>query len=176
MNNRTFVTRCEIVLTTMKSGNFQKITTKQVAGWLDVAEPSALTFLAKACKCNIFKKMGAASKTYYELTSSCHNSLQETMIAKDNSITDSVSVVVNWFVNRSNSVQAKELTTESGRKLIKVKTSEELDEQSKQAIDQILTIVNQNKELKAEVDLLREKVERLKGFEQKYNQIKALMK
>ena len=171
-----FQGRCEIILTTMYSGSIKKATTKQVATWLEISEPSAGQFLANACTLNILKKVGAGYNTAYQLSTDCYNSLQSKLQSNGNVINQAVSSVVNWFLTKASKVQAQSITTESGKKLVKVQSSEELDAVSKQAIDQILTIINQNKELKAEVELLREEIERLKPYEEKYNQIKQLTK
>jgi hypothetical protein len=160
----------------MQSGGFKKVNTKQASKWLEMSEAAAGQFLAKACSFNLLKKVGAGYNTSYELSQDCYNSLQSKLQSNGNDMNSSVHYVVDWFVNHSKKVKAKTIITESGKKFVKVQSTEELDAVSKQAIDQILTIINQNKELKAEVELLKEEIERLKPYEEKYNQIKQLTK
>lgn len=169
-----FASRCETVLTTMRSGNFESVTTKQIAQWLEMSESAVTPFMPKLIKYNFLKKVGAARNTTYELTEACHNSLESQMKSK-NDLIQSVKYVVNWFINHP-AVKANELTTENGKKFLKVKTSEELDEEANNSINQLMNVINQNKELRAEVELLREEVERLRIIEEKYKQIKSLTK
>lgn len=183
MNNSLFIQRCEVILTTMQSGGFKKVNTKQASKWLEMSEAAAGQFLAKACSFNLLKKVGAGYNTSYELSQDCYNSLQSKLQSNGSDMNSAVHYVVDWFVNHSKKVKAKTITTESGKKFVKVQSTEELDAVSKQAIDNIMAIINQNKQLKVEkqdleteIDLLKGEIERLKQFEDKYNQIKQLTK
>lgn len=175
MNNNLFISRCEIILVTMKGGNFSSITSKQVAKWLNIEEATASQVIAKACKYNILKKEGAASKTCYKLTIDCYNSLESKSNASG--VGEAAKYVAEWFVTHpSNKNKVKEVVTESGKKLVKVQTVQELDEEANLAINKLMDVINQNKELRAEVELLREEIERLRVIEDKYKQIKSLTK
>ena len=157
----------------MRASGCQKATTKQIAKWLNIAEASAASVIAKACKFNILNKIGAASHTYYVLTDGCGNSLEQQINAgKD--ITTAVTYVVNWFINKQTTISAKKVTSVNGKEFVKVKLAEELDAVSKQSIENILAIVNQNKELKAHVESLQGEIERLKPYEEYYKKVTAV--
>ena len=173
MNNKIFIHRCEIILTTMRASGCQKATTKQIAKWLNIAEGSASQVIAKACKRNILNKKGAASLTCYVLTDNCSNSLEQ-QLNSGKDINAAVTYVVNWFVNKQSKISAKKVTSVNGKEFVKVKSAEELDAVSKQAIDNILSVINQNKELKAAVELLQEEVERLKPYEEYYKKVTSV--
>lgn len=170
MNNKIFISRCEIILTTMRASGCQKATTKQIAKWLNIAEGSASQVIAKACKQNILNKKGAASNTYYVLTDGCSNSLEQ-QINTGKDINAAVTYVVNWFVNKQSKISAKKVTSVNGKEFVKVKSAEELDAVSKQSIENILVIINQNKELRAHVELLQGEIDRLKPYEEYYKRL-----
>lgn len=166
-----FNDRCETLLVTMVSGKFQSITSKQVMQWLDINESAVGPFMQKVCSFNILKKVGAARNTTYELTEGCNNSLVSQMKTKD--VIQAVKYVVNWQIKHPKT-KVQKLTTEAGKQFLKVQSTEELDESANNAINQLMSLINQNKDLRAEVALLREEVERLKVYEEKYNQIKSI--
>jgi hypothetical protein len=160
----------------MRASGSNEITTKQVLHWLNMKATGIQPVMAKLCEKNFYRKIWKGPTTVYVLTDDCHNAIEQAIRTKNGNINEAITYVVNWFLTKTNRIQAKSITTESGKKLVKIQSSEELDAVSKQAIDQILTIINQNKELKAEVELLKEEIERLKPYEEKYNQIKQLTK
>jgi acetamidase/formamidase len=139
--------------------------------------------MAKLCEKNFYRKIWKGPTTVYVLTDDCHNAIEQAIRTKNGNINEAITYVVNWFLTKTNIIQAKSITTESGKKFVKVQSTEELDAVSKQAIDNIMAIINQNKQLKVEkqdleteIDLLKGEIERLKKFEDKYNQIKQLTK
>ena len=171
-----FQSRCEIILTSMRASGSNEITTKQVLHWLNMRATGIQPVMAKLCEKNFYRKIWKGPTTVYVLTDDCHNAIEQAIRTKNGNINETITYVVDWFLTKANKVQAKSITTESGKKLVKVQSSEELDAVSKQAIDNLMSIINQNKDLRAEVELLREEVERLRIVEEKYKQIKSLTK
>lgn len=92
-----FNNRCETVLITMRSGNHESITSKQIAQWLEMSETTVGPFILKMLQFNILKKVGAARNTHYELTEACHNSLESQLKTKD--LLQSVKYVVDGLPN-----------------------------------------------------------------------------
>lgn len=157
----------------MKSGGYREITTKLVAKWIETEEYIALTVLSKACKFNLFIKTGKGSKTCYKLSESAHNNYEWSLMSNNGDITKACIAVVNHATSTPVN-EVKTITTSTGRKLTKVISSTKVDVESQKAVDSILKIVAQNKDLIAENELLREEVERLKKFEDYYKTVKEI--
>lgn len=175
MNNKIFIDRCETLIVTMKAGNYAVVTCRQVARWLKCSEAVAGNFLAKMCKMSMLQKQGAASKTSYKLTEWFSNSLLESLNKCNGDVGAAAKKTVAWFVEHPK-VAVHEITTATGNKITKVVSSEKLSEEAQTATNYLLAIIKQNGDLLAEVQLLREEVQRLSEYEQKYKQIKSLMK
>lgn len=178
-----FQNRCEIILTSMRASGKEEITTKQVLQWLNMRMTGIQPVMAKLCEKGFYRKIWKGPTTVYILTDDCHNALEQAIRSKNGNINQAISYVVNWFLNKPSKVDVKAVITESGKRLIKVKSSEELDESSKMAIDNLMAIIDQNKQLKrdrqeleTEIELLKGEIERLKVFEEKYKQIKSVIK
>lgn len=170
MDNRLFISRCETVITTMRASSSHIATTKQIAKWLNIDNAAASQFVIKICKYNILQKQGAASKTTYTLSEMCNNFLEQ-KINSTNDIVSSVSSTVSWFINYQTKPSLQKITSANGKEFVKIKSVEELDSDSKQSINNLLLIINQNKEMQARIKLLKEEIERLKPFEEKYKKI-----
>ena len=172
MNNSLFISRCETILATMKGGNFSTITTKQVAKWLNIEDSAASQVVARACKYNILQKIGATINAQYKLTSACYNSLESK--SNTSSISEAAKYVAEWFVNHSSKSSVKKILTTNGKTFVKVESQEELDSESKHAIDNILLIIEKNKEYQVEIERLKAQVEKLKSYEEYYKKITSV--
>lgn len=165
MNNKIFINRCETILVTMRSGSMTSVRTQQVAKWIEAQENVAGQVVAKMCKLNLFKKVGVARSTCYELTDQCNNSL----IAAVNEYKDilkAVTKVVNYYVNKKTVVV----------KQPQVEHASPISPRAKQAINLLRDLIKDNEDLQAEVELLREEVKRLTVIEEKYKQITELIR
>ena len=177
MTNKLFINRCETILVSMKAKDCQSVRTSEVAKWIEAADATAGQVMAKMCKFNIFKKVGAAQLTRYELSAQCHNSLIAA-INEQNDIVKAVAKVVNWYVDhKSNPIPQQEVS----------ESKKPIDAKRKQLIGAVLQIFDLNEkeledlrqerdDLKAENELLRGEVERLQEIEKKYKQIIELVK
>lgn len=157
----------------MKAGGYKNITTKQVSTWIESEEPTALNVLAKACKFNLFKKEGGASKTCYVLSSTTHNNYESALSRNHGDIQKTASSIVRWAIEHPTN-PAKEIVTQNGKRLVKIVSTADVDNETQHAIDMITAIVTQNRELKAENELLKEEIERLKKFEDYYKTVKEI--
>lgn len=177
MNNKLFINRCETILVTMKAKNCQSVRTPEVAKWLEMTDANAINVMAKMCKLNIFKKIGAAQLTRYELSDNCNNSLIAA-INQHNDVIKAVSAVVKWYVDHKSNPTPQQEISPSQRKI---------DPKRKQAIDFLMAILDdneaevellrrQNEDLQAEVELLREENAKLHEIEKKYNKITELVR
>ena len=172
MTNQLFISRCATILATMRGGGFNSVTTKQIAQWLNMEEAAASQVIAKACKFNILQKVGAAAKTKYQLSKDCHNNLESKCTTMG--INEAAKYVAEWFINYSSKRSIKKVTTVNGKTYTKVESQEELDAESKQAVDSIILIINENKDLKAENELLKEEIEKLKPYKEYYEKVKSV--
>lgn len=171
MNNKIFIDRCETLFVTIKSGNYSSVTTQKVADILEIEAASALQFVNKVISFNMLVKCGGGRNTVYKLSADFHNSLKSSMENLD--LINGVKKTVAWFISHPKEERAKEITLPNGKRLIKVE-SKKVDVESQHAIDCVLSLVNSNKELKAENELLKEEIERLKKYEEYYKQINKI--
>ena len=172
MNNKIFINRCETILVTMKAKNCHSVRTPEVAKWLEMTDANAINVMAKMCKLNIFKKIGAAQLTRYELSDNCNNSLIAA-INQHNDVIKAVSVVVKWYVDhKSNPIPQQEIS----------ESKKPIDAKRKQLVSAVLQIFDLNEkelenlrkerdDLKAEVELLREENARLHEFKNKVTKL-----
>ena len=170
MDNRLFISRCETVITTMRASSSHIATTKQIAKWLNIDNAAASQFMIKICKYNILQKQGAAAKTTYTFSESCSNFL-ERRIHSTNDVVSAVSEVINWFINCQTKPSLQKITSATGKELVRVKAVEEVDNLTKQSINNLLTLINQNKKMEEQLQLLNAEIERLKPFEEKYRKL-----
>lgn len=172
MNNKIFIQRCETILVSMKAKDCQSIRTQEVAKWLEIEDANAGQVIAKMCKFNILKKVGAASLTNYKLSDQCNNSLIAA-INEHNDVIKAVSKVVEWYVNHTqNSIPQQEVS----------ESKKPIDAKRKQLVGTVLQIFDLNEkeledlrkerdDLKAEVELLREENARLHEFKNKVTKL-----
>ena len=166
MNNKLFINRCETILVTMKAKNCQSVRTPEVAKWLEMTDANAINVMAKMCKLNIFKKIGAAQLTRYELSDNCNNSLIAA-INEHNDVIKAASVVVKWYVDHKSNPTPQQEISESKKPI---------DAKRKQAVRFLLDLIKENEDLQAEVELLRDEVAKLQEIEKKYNKITELVR
>lgn len=168
MNNKLFISRCETVLVSMKAKDCKSVRTPEVAKWLELNDANAGQVIAKMCKFNILKKVGAASLTNYQLSDQCSNSLIAA-INEHNDVIKAVSKVVEWYVNRTQNPIPQQEEKQALRKI---------DPKRKQAIDFLMAILDDNEaevsalrsrvgDLEAELELLREENAKLHEFKKK---------
>lgn len=182
MNNKIFIDRCESLLNTIGLNNFESVKKDQVAEWLKMPKSAAGQFLSKAILFDILKRSGKTSDMQYRLSDACHNALQSKLKENDDVIT-AVKITVNHFLLKKPKVEVKEITTASGKKLTKVVSSKELEDESNKLIEFISNPLNQLvllnkqlnnkvKELEAERDLYKEEVENLQKYKEFYHTIR----
>lgn len=162
MTNKLFISRCETILVTMRAKGFQSVRTADIAKWLEMESTSVGQFMTKLMKYNLLKKVGAASKTSYELSNECHNSYLAA-INECNDVVKAAHRVVEHYINHKQTP----IPVQEGKKSI--------DPRQKQAVEFLLDIIKENGDLKAENELLREEVTRLQEIEKKYNKITELI-
>ena len=159
MTNKLFIHRCKVLVTTMKAGNCQSVSLSTIAKWLESSEHSAYQFLQKAIKFGIIEKKG----NEYKISDNCSNSIK----ASGTDISAAVDKVVEFFIN-NHKPTAKVITTTTGRKLVKVESKEKVSAETQNAIDHIISIIKERDDLKAEVELLREELEKTQQDLTKY--------
>lgn len=165
MNNKIFINRCETILITMRNGNMSSIRTQQVANWIETQDNIAGQVMAKMCQLNLFKKVGAARNTCYELTDQCNNSFIAA-ISEHKDILKATAKVVDYFVNKKSVVPVVDHTP----------SQSPISSKAKQAIILLRDLIKENEDLQAEVELLREENTKLHEIEKKYNQITELIR
>lgn len=168
MTNKLFISRCETILVSMKAKDCLSVRTPEVAKWLEANDATAGQVLSKMCQLNLFKKLGAARLTHYELTDQCSNSLIAA-INEHNDVIKAVAIVVKWFIDhKSNSIPQQEVS----------ESKKPIDAKRKQLVGAVLQIFDLNEkeledlrkerdDLKAEVELLREENAKLQEFKDK---------
>lgn len=171
MNNNLFTNRCETLFTTVRSGNFKSITTKQVANWLELELSVTSQFITKVVSLGMLEKVGGGRNTSYKLSNSFNNSLESAISTHGNDILSGVKQTVKWYIERK-PITSKEVTI-NGKKFIKV-NSKPVTPETQQAIDYMVNILKTVEDQKAEIELLREEVEKLKKYEDYYKQIKGV--
>ena len=159
MNNRIFIERCETILVTMKAKNCQSVRTPEVAKWLEANDATAGQVLAKMCKFHLFKKVGAAQLTRYELSDECHNSFVLS-INEYNDVLKAATKVVKYFVEH----QKMPIPQQPDAK-------KAIDPKRKQAVEFLLELIKDNEDLKVEVELLREENAKLQEFKNKVTKL-----
>lgn len=170
MNNKIFISRCETILTTMRAGNHQTITVNDVAKWLETTNPAAYQVMYRMNKTyHILEKNKDLDS--YKLTDVCSNSLKSTMQTKD--LVAAVKYVVDWMINKQHKPVVKETILVNGRKFTKLESSRELDAETQQAAEYLLKLCKANSDLRAENELMKEEIERLKKYEDYYNRIQS---
>lgn len=169
--------RCEIILTSMKGGNYLSVTTKLVSTWLNCSEPSALNVISKMAKFEILKKEGGASKTVYVISDACSNNLLAASV--NGNLTAAVKKTVDFFLNHHSPTSV--VTTSNGRRFVKVESRKELSTESQHAVDNLLKILKDNEDLlkdneglRAENELLREKINNLQKYKEYYQSVKEI--
>lgn len=171
MNNNLFIDRCETLFTTVRSGNFLSVTTKQIANWLEMELAPTSQFVAKVISLGMLEKVGRGRNTSYKLTSNFSNSLESSISTHGNDVITGVKQTVKWYVERK-PITSKEVVV-NGKKLIKV-DSKPVTPETQQAIDYMVNIIKTVENLKAENELLKEEIERLRKYEEYYKQIKEV--
>lgn len=194
MNNKIFIDRCETLLRTIGLNNIESVKPEQVTKWLEMPTKSATRqFLSKAVLFDILKRSGKTSNVQYRLSDACNNKLQSKLKENADKIA-AVKITVNYFLLKKPKVEVKEITTASGKKLTKVVSSKELEDESISLIETISNPLNQLillnkqlndkikelengkdskiKELEAERDLYKEEVENLQKYKEFYHTIR----
>lgn len=175
MNNNLFKQRCEVIVTTMRASNFESVTAPVIAKWLEINDDVAGQVCSKLVRFRIFDKEGAARNTRYVMNSTAANSLKSAIDSNKGDVTKGVEYFTKWYLDHKKPTKPiKEIKAE-GRRLLKIESSNNVDQSTQQAIESLMGLIQRNKDLQAEVDLLKEEVQRLQQYERVYKQLKDLL-